>query len=54
MRYTEQYHQIKMTQYEIVAVVIIAIIVIVIAVKLFQKIADWFYNKQQERDNHDD
>ena len=49
MRYTEQYSQYKVMEYEILVVVIIAIIVIVIAVRLFQKIAKWFYNKQQER-----
>lgn len=49
MRYIEQYFQYKIMEYEILAVVIIAIIVIVIAVKLFQKIAKWFYDKQQER-----
>ena len=48
MRYTEQYSQYKMMGYEIIAVVIIAAIVIAIAVKLFQKIANWFYNKQQK------
>ena len=54
MRYTEQYFQYKMMGYEIIAVVILAAIVIAIAVKLFQKIANWFYNKQQKRsDRHD-
>lgn len=44
-----QYFQLKLMGYEILAVVILVIIVIVIAVRLFQKIAKWFYNKQQKR-----